>query len=142
MCQTALISKNMVRMSKRTYNHRLEIVTPNLYRVSQLARLNRDLDALYELVYDEWRTVTEEDYKVFGGQFNVLLETIKGLYNACRKAPKELGLKEETKKLGMNYSALYEVNSDIVNWNIKAPKNETLKKALARAGEVVNNMHY
>lgn len=141
MCQTALISKNMVRMSKRTYNHRLEIVTPNLYRVSQLARLNRDLDALYELVYDEWRTVTEEDYRVFGGQFNVLLETIKGLYNACRKAPKELGLKEETKKLGMNYSALYEVNSDIVNWNIKAPKNETLKKALARAGEVINNMH-
>lgn len=141
MCQTALISKNMVRMSKRTYNHRLEIVTPNLYRVSQLARLNRDLDALYELVYDEWRTVTEEDYKVFGGQFNVLLETIKGLYNACRKAPKELGLKEETRKLGMNYSALYEVNSDILNWNIKAPKNETLKKALARAGEVVTNMH-
>lgn len=93
MCQTALISRNMVRMSKRTYSHMLEVVTPNMYRVGQLARLNRDLDALYELVYDQWRTVTEEDYKVFGGQFKVLLETIKDLYNACRKAPKELGLK-------------------------------------------------
>lgn len=136
MCQTALISRNMVRMSKRTYSHRLEVVTPNLYRVGQLARLNRDLDALYELVYDQWRTVTEEDYKVFGGQFKVLLETIKDLYNACRKAPKELGLKDETRKLGMNYSALYEVNSDIVNWNIKAPKNEALKETMRHLTEV------
>lgn len=136
MCQTDLISRNMVRMSKRIYSHRLEVVTPNLYRVTQLARLNRDLDALYEQLYDQWRTVTEEDYKVFGGQFKVLLETIKGLYNACRKAPKELGLKEEARKLGMNYSALYELNSDIVNWNIKAPKNEALKEVLKRLAEV------
>lgn len=141
MCQTALISRNMVSMSKRTYSHRLEVATPNLYSVGQLARLNRELDALYELVYDQWRTVTEEDYKVFGGQFKVLLETIKNLYNACRKAPKELGLKDETRKLGMNYSALYEVNSDIVNWNIKAPKNEALKEAMRRAGEVMDKIH-
>lgn len=136
MCQTALISSNMVRMSKRTYSHRLEVATPNQYRVSQLARLNKDLDGLYELLYNEWRTVTAADYDVFGGQFKLLLETIKGLYDACRKAPKELGLKEETKKLGMNYSALYEVNSDIVNWNIRAPKNEALKAAFARLAEV------
>lgn len=136
MCQTALISRNVVRMSKRTYNHRLEVVTPNLYRVSQLARLNRDLDGLYEMLYDQWRTVTEEDYKVFGGQFKVLLETIKDLYNACRQAPKELGLKEETRKLGMNYSALYEINSDIVNWNIRSPKNMALKEAMRHLSEV------
>lgn len=126
----------MVRMSKRTYSHRLEVATPSQYRVGQLARLNRDLDGLYELVYDQWRTVTEEDYRVFGGQFKLLLETIKGLYDACRKAPKELGLKEETRRLGMNYSALYEVNSDIVTWNIKAPKNVALKEAFARLAEV------
>lgn len=136
MCQTALISRNVVRMSKRAYSHRLEVVTPNLYHVSQLARLNRDLDGLYELVYGQWRTVSAEDYKVFGGQFKVLLETIKDLYNACRKAPKELGLQNETRKLGMNYSALYEINSDIVNWNIKAPKNEALKEAMRHLAEV------
>lgn len=136
MCQTALISRNMVRMGKRTYSHRLEVATPNLYRASQLSRLNRDLDALYEMIYDQWRTITEEDYQVFGGQFKVLLETIKSLYNACRKVPKELGLKEETRKLGMNYSALYELNSDIVNWNINAPKNEALKEVLKRLAKV------
>ena len=136
MCQTTLISRNMIRMSKRTYNHRLEIATPDQYRVSRLSRLNRDLDALYELLYSQWRTVTESDYEAFGGHFAVLLETIKGLYDACRKAPRELGLKEETKKLGMNYSALYEINSDIVTWNIKAPKNEKLKDAFRHLAEV------
>lgn len=140
MCQTALISENMVRMSKRTYNHRLEVVSQNGYRVSQLSRLNRDLDNLYELLYAQWRTVTEEDYKVFGGQFKLLLETIKGLYDTCRKTLKEKPLKEEIRKLGMNYSALYEVNSDIVNFNIKAPRNESLKAAFARLSEVDNKI--
>ena len=140
MCQTALISRNVVSMSKRAYNHRVEVLDPNLYHVGRLARLNRDLDGLYELLYSQWRTVTEEDYKVFGAYFQLLLETIKGLYDACRKAPKEMGLKEETKRLGMNYSALYEVNSDIVNFCIKAPKSEVLKTAFAHLDEVDGKM--
>lgn len=140
MCQTLLISNMMQKMGHRTYMHRMEVATPNTYRVSQLSRLNRDLDTLYELVYSQWRTVTEADYNVFGGQFKLLLETIKGLYSSCRKAPKKLGLKEETKKLGMNYSALYELNSDIVNFRIKTPSNSKLQQALARLAEVDSKM--
>lgn len=136
MCQTALIQSNMVRMSRRTYAHRLEVVTPNTYRVTQLARLNRDLDALYELIYSQWHSITAADYRVFGGQFRLLLETIKGLYDSCRKAPKKDGLSDETKLLGMNYSALYELNSDIVNFGIKAPNNDKLKQAFSRLAEV------
>lgn len=140
MCQTMVISRNVVRMSKRTYSHRLCTATPGGYRVGQLARLNRDLDNLYELIYAQWRTVTEEDYKVFGGQMNILLDTIRDLYNVCRKTPKDKGLKDETRKLGMNYSALYEVNSDIRNFSINAPKNKELTDALSMAGEAMNDM--
>jgi hypothetical protein len=104
--------------------------------VTQLARLNRELDSLYEFIYDDWRTITEEDYKMFGGQFVILIQTIKQLYDACKKQPKAMGLREETKKLGMNYSALYELNSDIVNFCIKMPKNEEMKKALQHLAEV------
>lgn len=68
MCETAVISKNLVRLGKRTYSHRMEVATPNTYRASQLARLNRDLDNLYEMLYDQWRSVTAKDYEVFGGQ--------------------------------------------------------------------------
>jgi len=116
----------------------LEVVTPNQYRASQLARLNRELDNLYELIYDQWRTVTEEDYRQFGGQFQLLLETLKGLYQSVRKLPKSMGLSQEAENLEMNYSALYEVNSDIVNFCIKLPQNERFQKAMAEASKRIN----
>lgn len=141
MCQTAIISNRMVRMSRRAYTHRLEIVTPNTYRVNQLVRLNRDLDALYELVFSQWRSITAADYRVFGGQFKLLLETIASTIHAGR-LPKEAGLYEEAKRLGMNYSALYELNSDIVNFGINAPNNTKIQQAFARLEEVDNNSHY
>ena len=56
--------------------------------------------------------------RVFGGQLVILIQTIKQLYETCKKQSKHLGLQEETRKLGMNYSALYELNSDIVNFRI------------------------
>ena len=97
--------------------------------------LNRELDGLYELIYDDWATITEDDYHAFGGQLVILIQTIKQLYDTCKKMPKELGLKDETRKLGMNYSALYELNSDIVNFRIKLPKNKELKDALRKLSE-------
>jgi len=136
MCQTSVISDRVVRLSKRSYSHRLDVATPNKYHVAQLARLNRELDSLYEFIYDEWRTISEDDYNVFGGQFVILIQTVKQLYDACKKQPKSMGLSEEARKLGMNYSALYELNSDIVNFCIKMPKNEEMKKALQHLTEV------
>lgn len=133
-----MISNNISRLSTRSYKHRLEVVTPNQYRASQLARLNRELDNLYELIYDQWRTVTEEDYRQFGGQFQLLLETLKGLYLSVRKLPKSMGLSQEAENLEMNYSALYEVNSDIVNFCIKLPQNERFQKAMTEASKRIN----
>ena len=60
---------------------------------------------------------------------------IKQLYETCKKQSKHLGLQEETRKLGMNYSALYELNSDIVNFRIKMPKNEAMVQALHKLSE-------
>ena len=139
MCQTGLISRNVLRLSRRSYNHRLEVATPNTYRVSQLMKLNRELDNLCELIYSEWRTVTEEDYRVFGGQFQIMLQTLKQLYESCRKQQKQMNLGDEVKKLGMNYSALNELNSDIVNFSIKLPKNQTMKQLLTQLTEINNS---
>lgn len=139
MCQAVLISNNISRLSTRSYQHRQEVVTPAPYRASQLARLNRDLNNLYELLYDQWRTVTEEDYKLFGGQFNLLLETLKGLYQSVKKLPKSMGLTTEAENLEMNYSALYEVNSDIQNFCIKLPKNQRFQLAMAEAAQHLNS---
>ena len=136
MCQTGLISNRLIRLSRRSFNHRIEAVSPGGYQLSQLARLNRELDDLYDTIYDDWTTITEEDYKVFGGQMVILIQTIKQLYDTCRRLPKDRGLNEEIKKLGMNYSALYELNSDIVNFRIKLPNNQEMKDALRKLSEL------
>ena len=96
---------------------------PNTYHVTQLARLNHELDLLYEMIYDDWQNIGEADYRVFEAQLVILLQTLKQLYDTCRKLPKEMGFRDEAKRLGMNYSALFELNSDIVNFCIKMPKD-------------------
>ena len=140
MCQTEIITQNVVRLSKRSYSHRLEIVMPNVYHTSQLARLNRELDRLYEMIYEDWQSISEEDYKVFGAQRSILLQTIKQLYITCKEQPREMGLEEEAKKLGMNYSALFELNSDIVNFCINMPKNQEMKQLMERLTQVDNRI--
>lgn len=140
MCQTDTITQNVVRLSKRSYSHRLKIVMPNTYHVTQLARLNHELDLLYEMIYDDWQNIGEADYRVFGAQLVILLQTLKQLYDTCRKLPKEMGFRDEAKRLGMNYSALFELNSDIVNFCIKMPKNEQMKQLMHRLTEVDNRL--
>lgn len=142
MCESAVISDKVVKLSRRSYNHRLEIASPRGYQLSQLQKLNKELDKLYELIYDEWNTITEEDYKVFGEQLVILTQTIKQLYNACKRLPKHMGMEEDTKKLGMNFAALYELNSDIVNFRIKTPKSDKIKQALQKLSEVDANQKH
>ena len=137
MCQTEVISNTVVRLGRRSYTHRMEVARPNGYGNAQLARLNRELDALYELIYDDWNTVTEEDYAAFGPQFVILLQTLRQLYTECRKAG-DATLSAEVERLGMNYSALYELNSDIVNFRIKAPHDLELKSMMSKASQMLN----
>ena len=123
MCQTAVISNTVKRLGRRSYTHRMDVATPGGYNVAQLSRLNRELDSLYELIYEDWNTITEQDYAVFGGQLSLLVVTLKHLYDDCRKSSQLRLMHNEVGRLGMNYSALYELNSDIVNYRIKAPHN-------------------
>lgn len=140
MCQTDMISNTVMRLGCRSYAHRMEVARPDGYNNAQLARLNRDLDALYELIYADWRSITENDYHVFGGQLVILIKTVKQLYEECRHMPSNKFRKNEIERLGMNYSALYELNSDIVNFCIKMPKNQEMKRLMHRLTEVDNRM--
>ena len=136
MCQTERISNTVVRLGRRSYTHRMEVARPNGYDATQLARLNRELDNLYELIYADWRSITEKDYAVFGGQLVILVKTIKQLYDDCRRLPGGRSMKNQVQRLGLNYAALYELNSDIVNFCIKMPKNQEMKQLMQRLTEV------
>ena len=133
MCQTAFISQSIVKLGTRSYKHSLEALAPNEYRVGQLRRLNRGLDAFYDFLYSQCNTVTEQDYQVFGKQLTSMLGILKTLYISCRQMPKEYGVKTEAEKLKRNYSALYELNNDIKNYRIKATKDAEWSALLSDA---------
>lgn len=141
MCQTALISNHIVRLGTRSYKQRIEAVASKDYRVTQLARLNRDLDDFYELLYSQWNSVTENDYKILGPQLQIMLETLKELYQICMNLSKNLNFQKETEKLGMNYSAIYEVNSDIINFKIKVKEDSDLKTLMKRASDIASRIN-
>lgn len=140
MCQTTLISDNIVRLSTRSYRQRLDAVVRNQYKVSQLARLNRDLDNFYELLYSQWNTVTKDDYAVFGPQLQIMLNTLRELYNTCKKLSDIPNFDKETEKLGMNYSAIFEINSDIKNFRIKEQHDDDWARLLKQASDVVKSI--
>lgn len=133
MCQTAFISQSIVKLGTRSYKHSLEALAPNEYRVGQLRRLNRDLDAFYDFLYSQCNSVTEQDYQVFGKQLASMLTILKSLYTSCKQMPKKYGVSTEAEKLKRNYSALYELNNDIKNYRIKAAKDAEWSALLSDA---------
>ena len=96
MCPTAYLSKQIVNLGTRSYRQRMEAESSMNYRVTQLARLNRDLDNFYEQLYQQYPSVTASDYKVFSSQLKIMLSTVKALYDVCRKMPRDLGFAHET----------------------------------------------
>lgn len=137
MCQTALISQNIVRLGTRSYRHRLEALAPNEYRVETLRKLNHDLDSFYDFLYAQCNSITEMDYHIFGEQLNSMLVTLKMLYQTCKRMPKENGMSNEAEKLKKNYSALYELNEDIKNYRINALKDAEWTSLLSDAGSAL-----
>ena len=140
MCQTALISRDIVRLGTRSYRHRLEALAPNEYRVSSLHKLNHDLDSFYEFLYAQCNSVTEAEYKVFGGQLSSMLDTLKLLYQTCKRLPKEFEIGMEAEKLKRNYSALCELNEDIKNYRIKASKDAEWSSLLSQASFAIESV--
>ena len=135
MCQTSVIYDDVTRLSRRSFRHRMESASAGGYHVGQLSRLNAELTRLYDFLYDQYPTITEDDYKVFGPQLLLLLETLKGLRKSCETLPEEF--RGETERLASNYSSLREINSDIVNFRIKLPSDEHFRSLMSEASRLL-----
>ena len=132
MCQTSLISRNIARLSARSFERNLEAVSGVGTTHTKLVRLNNALNRLYEMVYDQFNEITPDDYKIIEPQLLLLLNTLKGLCNTYKKIHSSDRLSKEIEVLGRNYSAIYELNSDIKNFRVKK-MSPALSSALKRA---------
>lgn len=140
MCQTAVISNEIVRLGTRSFKQRLEAMSGTQFPMTRLSRLNRCLDDFYELLYSQLNSVTYKDYEVFGPQLSVLLTTLKDLYRTCVALPKSPGGTAEVERLGRNYSALREIESDLKQFKAVKEQNTELLGLLAEAGKRMKHL--
>lgn len=135
MSPAAQFSTQIIKLGTRSFNQQMEAVSGKQYRVTQLARLNRDLETFYEKLYQLYPTITANEYRLFSTQLKLMLSVLKNLYTECRKLTKKCGFSsKETEKLWVNYSALYEIKSDIENFKLPSSGKTELLSILSDAG--------
>ena len=134
MCQTQVISKHIGRIGRRSFDRRMRIVSP-LYveRRGEIARLLNEVDALSERLHNEFPTITEEDYKLFGPELKVVIGTLKSL---LKESMTRHELKTYNERRREQILDLEELDHDIVEFRIKAPKDEHLQRTMAKVGEI------
>ena len=140
MYQTSTISNKIVSLGTRSYRQHLEALSGIALTNQKLARLNKDLDDLYELLYGRFNTITETEVKAMSPLLQELLKTIKGLYTTYRKPAKRLRIEAEITRLGMNYSALQEIYDDMQNYRLPSKEDNELRDLLKQASIVMQRI--
>ena len=130
MCQTQVISRHIGRIGRRSFDRRMRIVSP-LYveRRGEIARLLNEVDALSERLHDDFPTITEEDYKLFGPELKVVIDTLKSL---LKESLTHRELKPYNERMREQILDLEELDHDIMEFRVEAPKNEELQKTLVQ----------
>lgn len=133
MCQTELISKSIIRLSKRSFANRLDILSPEVMeRKRMFVKLNSQLNRLYEQLYDSYQEITEKDYEVFAPYLSVLIETLKELETTCKQSRYKVQLADCLVNLRMNIVAIEEIDYDIRHFKINIKKNPQYSRVMNR----------
>ena len=128
MCQPTIISHQIGRIGRRTYDRRMRLASPTyVERRGNLSRLLRDVDALSNQLHDDFPTITAEDYSVFGSQLKILISTLKALRKESASRS-EFSLYNE--RIRQQIVDLEELDHDIQAFRVNAPKNPNLQRAL------------
>lgn len=134
MCETLIISKHIGRIGRKSFDRRMRIASPLFVeRRGELARLLNEVDKLSDRLHDEFPTISEDDYRMFGPELKVLISTLRDLRqeSLIRKE-----LKPYNDRMRQQIADLEELDHDIVEFRVKAPKDEALQAAMAEVGKL------
>lgn len=134
MCQTAVISRHIGLIGRRSFDRRMRMASP-LYveKRGEVARLLNEVDRLSERLHNEFITITEDDYRMFGPELKIVISTLKALRRESQSRPE---LKSYDNRMREQILDLEELDHDIVEFRIKAPKDEELQQTLASIKDI------
>ena len=134
MHQTEIMSHRIGLISRRAFDIRMRMASPFFVeKGSEMSRLMNDVDGLCDQLHEDFLTITEEDYKLFGAELSLLIDTLKSL--------KQDSLTYEKFATQMDYLScqitdLEELEHDIVAFRVNAPKNPSLNETMQMVGKL------
>lgn len=129
MCQTQVISKHIGRIGRRSFDRRMRIASPMFVeRRGELVRLLNEVDKLSDRLHEEFPTISESDYRLFGPELKVLISTLKALRQDSLNRKE---LKPYNDRMRQQIADLEELDHDIKAFRVDAPKNDELQATMA-----------
>ena len=134
MCQTAIISNHIGHIGRRSFDRRMRMASPLFVeKRGEMSRLLNDVDRLSERLHNEFATITEDDYRMFGTELKILISTLKDLRRDNRL---HANLRCYDERMREQILDLEELDHDIYVFRVKAPKNNELQQTLASVKDV------
>ena len=134
MCQTQAISKYIGRIGRRSFDRRMRIASPMFVeKRGELTRLLNEVDRLSDRLHDDFPTITEEDYRMFGPELKIVISTLKALRqdSLTRKE-----LKPYNDRMRQQISDLEELDHDIKAFRVDAVQNKELQATMDLLGSL------
>lgn len=134
MCQTQIISRHIGRIGRRSFDRRMRLASPMFAeKHGEISRLLNDVDSLSNRLHDEFPTITENDYRMFGPELKILISTLKSLR---QESLSHKELKSYNDRMRQQIADLEELDHDIKAFRVDALKNKNLQQTLASLGDI------
>lgn len=134
MCQPTIISQNIRRIGRRTFDRRMRIASPMYTETKgEIIRLLNDVDRLSEQLHEEFPTISADDYQVFGAELKILVDTLKALR---KESVSRKELKACNERLRLQIADLEELDHDIRAFRVNALQNPLLKETMTNIGSL------
>lgn len=134
MCQTAVISKRLGRIGRRSFDQRMRMASP-LYveQAGELNRLLNDVDRLINQLHNDFPTISAEDYRLFGPELRIVISTLKHLRKESLPHRDSAKHKE---RMRQQIADLEELDHDIKVFRVDAPQNKGVQQAIQAIGSL------
>lgn len=134
MRQTKSISHRIESISHRSFDLRMRMASPLIStKRGEMSRLMNDVDGLCNQLHEDFLTITEEDYRLFGSKLSILIKTLKSLKQDCLTYEKFV---IHIERLSHQIADLEEIEHDIITFRVKAPKNPSLNETMQMVGRL------
>ena len=134
MCQTGVISHHIGHIGRRSFDRRMRMASPLFVeKRGEMTRLLNEVDRLSKCLHDEFITITEDDYRMFGSELKIVISTLKALRRESQSRPE---LHRYNDRMRQQIVDLEELDHDIVEFRIKAPKDKSLQQTLASLSKI------